>query len=172
MWVSSTIFSAGFAAAMAAASAFAAEPKAIGQFKDWSAHVLGAKKAKVCYLFSEPKKSEGKYKKRDRAFIQVAHRPKDKVRGEVSITAGYAYQPKSEVEVEIEGKKFKLFTHEDGAWLRNSKDDSSVVGAMRAGKSMYVRGVSARGTKTVDTYSLSGFSGAYKAIEKACYSKK
>ena len=33
---------------------------------------------------------------------------------------------------------------------------------------MVVRGVSSRGTQTTDTYSLSGFTAAYRAINTAC----
>jgi hypothetical protein len=33
---------------------------------------------------------------------------------------------------------------------------------------MIITGFSSRGTKTIDTYSLSGFTAAYTAIGKAC----
>ncbi|MFO1120388.1 MAG: invasion associated locus B family protein [Rhodospirillales bacterium] len=46
--------------------------------------------------------------------------------------------------------------------------DRAIVAAMKAGKAMIVRGTSARGTLTTDTYSLSGFSAALAAIDKAC----
>ncbi len=43
-----------------------------------------------------------------------------------------------------------------------------MVQAMRRGRKMVVRGLSTRGTKTVDTYQLAGFTAAHKAIGKAC----
>jgi hypothetical protein len=39
---------------------------------------------------------------------------------------------------------------------------------MKRGEKMIVEGYSARGTKTKDTYSLAGFSNAYKAISAKC----
>lgn len=168
MRCSLTFCAAGAAAATIAVSAFAADPKRIGEYKDWSAHIVREKSAPVCYIHSEPQKSIGKYKKRDRTFVQVAHRPADKVKGEVSVTAGYTYRSKSDVEVEVDGKKFSLFTQADGAWLRDSKADAALVRAMKKGSRMIVRGRSTRGTRTVDTYSLSGFSAAYNSIGKAC----
>jgi hypothetical protein len=39
---------------------------------------------------------------------------------------------------------------------------------MRAGSTMVVKGTSARGTRTTDTYSLKGVSAALDAIDKAC----
>ena len=43
-----------------------------------------------------------------------------------------------------------------------------VVDAMIRGARLVVKGTSSRGTKTTDTYSLKGFSAAFKAIGKAC----
>ena len=43
-----------------------------------------------------------------------------------------------------------------------------LVDAMKKGQRMIVRGVSSKGTETKDTYSLSGFMSAYKAINAKC----
>ncbi len=53
----------------------------------------------------------------------------------------------------------------------DAKDDSRMVKSMRAGRTMIMEGTSGRGTKTRDTYSLSGFSAAHNAINKACKPK-
>ena len=47
-------------------------------------------------------------------------------------------------------------------------EDKAVVAAMSKGASLTVQGNSSRGTPTVDTYSLQGFSAAYKAITDTC----
>jgi hypothetical protein len=39
---------------------------------------------------------------------------------------------------------------------------------MQSGSQMIVTGISGRGAKTSDTYSLLGFTAAYNAINKAC----
>jgi len=39
---------------------------------------------------------------------------------------------------------------------------------MKGGNRMVVYGTSSRGTKTTDTYSLSGFTAMKKRIDKAC----
>jgi hypothetical protein len=68
----------------------------------------------------------------------------------------------------IDGKQFSLFTDDDTAWGGDARTDSALVTAMKAGTSMTVRGTSARGTLTTDTYSLAGFTAAHAAIDKAC----
>ena len=146
----------------------AAGSKMIGSFKDWSAHLFAEKKGKVCYMFSRPKKSEGNYTKRGDAYVQVTHRTSDKTRNEVSVTAGYPYKKGSEVAMIIDGKTFPLFTADDTAWGGDTNVDNALVTAMKAGSSMVVQGTSARGTRTTDTYSLSGFTAAHTAIDKAC----
>ena len=145
--------------------------KQIDKFEKWSAHLLTEKKSRVCFVYGEPNKKLGKYKKRGAVFVQITHRPRENVTDEVGFTAGYSYKKDSDAVVDIDGKKFTLFTHKDGAWATNTKADSALVKAMMKGRRMIVRGTSTRGTKTVDTYSLLGFTRAYQAIGKACKKK-
>jgi len=138
----------------------------IGTFDAWNA--FAEKDGSMCYIGSEPKKAEGKYKKRGDPFVLVTHRPKEKSLGVVSIVAGYVYKKGSEVELKVDAKTFKLFTDGGHGWAYDSKSDRSLVAAMRGGKEMIVNGMSSRGTKTRDTYSLKGFTAALTAINKAC----
>lgn len=152
-----------FAASIAPASA-----KQIAAFKDWSAHSEGKGKTRTCWIYSEPVKDEGNYKKRGRIYLLVTHRPGEKTFNQVQFTAGYTYKKGSAVRVAIGAKRFELFTNGDTAWARSTQDDRNLAAAMRGGARMVVTGQSSRGTKTKDTYSLSGISAAHKAIGKAC----
>lgn len=145
-----------------------AAPKSLGKFGDWAAFVDGADKRKVCYVFSAPKKAEGKYKQRDPVFLLVSHRPGEKVSNEVSIDAGYDYKKDSEAAVSIAGRSFKMFTKGKNAWNRDAQVDRAMVEAMKGGSELVIKGTSQRGTQTTDTYSLNGFGAALAAITKAC----
>jgi len=140
----------------------------IKTFGAWSAFDETEGGRKVCYIGSTPTKQRGKYKKRGEAYILVTHRPAEKTRGVVSIKAGYAYKKGSDVQVNVGSQRFMLFTDKDHAWARDAGGDKKLVAAMQAGSQMIVTGSSGRGTKTVDTYSLSGFTAALNAINKAC----
>ena len=140
----------------------------LGTFGAWSAHLLNEKSGRICYLYGEPKSSRGKYTSRGETYIQVTHRPAAKAKNEVGVTAGYTYRKDSEVEVRIDDGRFVLFTDGDTAWAREKNDDNALVAAMRAGRTMVVRGTSSRATLTIDTYSLTGFTAAHAAIGKAC----
>lgn len=151
-----------------ASGALAASPEQIGVFSAWSAHRIANGKQRTCYVYGVPGLSRGKYTKRGPTYLQVTHRVPQGTRDEVSLTAGYEFKPGSDVTFDIDGRKFTLFTRGDGAWTRNAKEDAAVVAAMKAGKSLVVRGVSSHGTETTDTYSLTGFTAAHNAIGKAC----
>ncbi len=153
---------------LAAGAALADERKPLGVYGDWQAYTFDDDGAKACYIASAPTKHEGNYKARGDIFAIVTHRPSDKTRDVVSLLAGYSYDDSNPVEVAIDGKTFKLLPYGSVAWAPDSKLDEQLVSAMRAGNTMVVRGTSSRGTETKDTYSLMGFTKAYRAINKAC----
>ncbi|WP_109051843.1 invasion associated locus B family protein [Azospirillum sp. TSA6c] len=170
--VVSSILAAGFlAAGVTAAPAAAADPRHLGTFKDWNAFLFEEKGQKVCYISSQPKKSEPKAKRGD-IYTLVTHRPAEKALDVVSVIVGYPFKKGSEAEVSIDGKDFKLFTDGETAWARDADADRAVTSALRNGKQMVVKGVSGRGTKTTDTYSLAGVGQAYDAINEACGVKR
>ncbi len=140
----------------------------IDNFQEWTAFAETEGGKKVCYMASAPEKAEGKYRKRDNPYVLVTHRPAEKSIGVVSVRAGYTYKKDSEVEVNIDGQRFILFTDAGQAWAYDSKVDRALVRAMKGGLSMIVAGISSRGTLTTDTYSLNGFTAAYDAITRAC----
>ncbi len=140
----------------------------IGNFGDWEAYKESEGGKAVCYMGSQPKKAKGKYKKRGETYILVTHRPAEKSLNVISIKAGYTYQSGSEVDVVIGETTFKMFTDAGHAFAYDSKTDGAIVKAMIRGARMIIKGTSSRGTQTTDTYSLKGFTAAYKAINNAC----
>lgn len=156
------------AAALVAAAAPACAQDVLGNFDAWTAFTDGTGKAKVCYVASQPIKEQGKYSERGDTFILVTHRPAEKTRDTVEVRAGYSYKEDSEVSLAIDGRSHSLFTSGGSAWARSQAEDSALAKAMIRGSRMIIKGTSSRGTLTTDTYSLSGFTAAYRAIGKAC----
>ncbi|MEE2698327.1 MAG: invasion associated locus B family protein [Pseudomonadota bacterium] len=146
----------------------AKEAKNLGVFGSWEAFSELNGKNLFCYIGAYPQRSHGNYKKRGESYMLITHRPAEKSFGEVSIKAGYQYLKASEVAVVIEKNAFNLFTDAGHAFTHNKKTDIALIEAMKRGKQMIVKGISSRKTKTTDTYSLKGFSAAWKTINKAC----
>lgn len=140
----------------------------VERFRDWSLYVHDDPAGKVCFVTSLPSKQEGTFSRRDQPRVFVTQFGGERPRQEVSVDPGYTYRKGSSVEITVDGTRFELFTERDRAWTRNSEADEQLIGAMRRGAQMTVRGTSVRETWSLDTYSLSGFSAALRAMMEAC----
>jgi len=158
------------ALALLAAAAADAKPRLLDKFDAWDATVDKRGKERICYVSSLPTKSTGRYKKRGEASIIIAHWPKRKRWGEVTVNAGYRHKKKTEVLISIGGAPLRLFTSGGQAYAYRG-EDARLVRAMKAGARMTVTGISSKGTRTLDTYSLRGISNALKAIDAECRGK-
>lgn len=157
-----------FVTLVTAGAANASEPRLIGTFGDWTAYTFTENGNKVCYMASQPKTAVGNYTKRGDIFALITHRPAEKTKNVFSYVTGYPYKPSSEVNVQVNGRTFKLFTQDDTAWAADAAADSSLALAIREGSKMVVKGTSKRGTLTTDTFGLSGSSKAYQKISDEC----
>jgi hypothetical protein len=143
-------------------------PKLIAEFKDWDAFTYQEDGKPVCFVSSSPLKSTPGNVQRGDIYILVTHRPDSKTLDEVSVYTGYSFEDSSIATIDIDGRKFELFTKDDTAWAYDADADKKLVRAMVRGSKMSILGTSQRGTDTVDNYSLSGFTAARNAINKAC----
>lgn len=150
-----------------AAPAHAQDAEAIGQHGEWEAYTRGEGESKFCYMVSKPREASLRSRRGD-IFFLVWHRPAQKEFDVVQIDIGYPFKDESEVEVEIGGKAWTLFTRDQNAWTYRPEDDKALVEAIRGGSRMTVKGTSSRGSETTDVYSLSGSAAAHAAIDKAC----
>lgn len=147
-----------------------AEPVEMLVSKSWGAYRYDNDGSRICFVSSIPTKSKGKYDPKNRGDIRVfvSHGPGKAERNVVQVIAGYRYKPQSDVSLTIDGKSFKLFTIEDRAYAESEEDDRRIITLMKRGARMTVVGISSRGTKTTDTYSLSGFTKTKAVIDKTC----
>lgn len=148
--------------------ASAQEPQLLETYDDWNVYVFNEEAGKVCYMASKPAKAEGNYSKRGDIFALITNRPAEGTKNVFSYITGYSYRAGSDATVEIDGKKFMLFTQDDTAWAPDADTDSKLAEAIKSGSNMVVKGVSGRGTATTDTFSLKGSTAAYDRITKEC----
>ena len=142
---------------------------------DWSVYV--DENPKVCFIVSKPTKSEaqrgGKTVTVNRGDIRfhISVIPGQGVAGEPSFLAGYPLKPDGAVKVVIGNDTFAMFpdpaVNKEYAWT-NPKDDAALIAAMKKGADAIVTGVSTRGTTTIDTFSLRGFTAAIEKAQELC----
>lgn len=154
------------AGCLAATPVLAADP--VQSFSDWSLYVHQDKNGRLCYIASAPKKQDGNFSKRGQPAVMVAKLPSAPPNEQVSVQPGYTYKAGSPVSFTIDGTKRELFTQGDHAWAKTSADDRALITGMRGGSDLKVGGTSSRGTTSMDTYSLAGFTAAYKAMQDRC----
>ena len=153
-----------------AAAAGGAEPTLIGQFGTWGAYTATPNGRKVCFALAKPSSSKTNppNRPRDPAYAFVSTRPAEKVVNEVSIMIGYALKPGSESSLEVGGSAYAMYTQGDGLWIKNAAEEEQMVSAMRKSADVTVKGISAKGTETVDVFSLKGLSQALDRLAQDC----
>ena len=141
----------------------------LAKYKDWEAHKARVGGGAVCYAAAVPKRSRGKYKRRDETSLLVSFWPKHRIRGQVEVRAGYRYRGGTVATLKFNnGATFKLRTGNDSAWAADAAEDRKIVRNLSDRARLTVTGRSSRGTLTVDTYSLSGFRAAFARAKSSC----
>ena len=98
----------------------------------------------------------------------IASRPGEKVSNEVSIIIGYPFKPNSDATVAVGSSSFALYTQQDGAWIKNAAEETHLIEAMRVGQNAVVKGMSAKGTRSTDIFSLKGLAQAVDRTDQDC----
>lgn len=163
-----------FATILSVSDGMAQTQTRVSAQKDWSVFRAGEGEQKVCWIASKPTQStalrggQTVQVRRGDIFLMVAFRPADGAANEVSFLAGYPFKKGSTVEASVGSDKFEMFTVGENAWLSSGDKDKAIVDAFKRGANAKFVGTSSRGTKTVDTFSLQGFTAAVDEATKLC----
>ena len=123
------------------------------------------KKDNYCYIGSLPIKTDiPEGKKRGDVYILV-YRINKNPEAVVQVNFGYPHKAEEPVNVKIDKKNYEFFADGDSAWTNT---DNEVIYAMKKGIQLTVFGISLRETKTIDTYTLDGFTSAYNKLINDC----
>jgi invasion protein IalB len=146
------------------------QPTLLGQYGDWGAYTAAPSSRKICFALAKPGKAATNpaNRPRDPAYMFIASRPAEKVKDEVSIVIGYGFKPNTDATLDVAGSQFAMYTQNDGAWIKNAADETRLVEALRRGTDAVIKGTSARGTQSTDTYSLKGLAQALDRVAQEC----
>ena len=105
---------------------FAEDIKKIGKYKDWEVMTVSDVDGKVCFAQSIPVLQAPKSNKRE-AKMFVTFRPVDKIKDEISVSAGYEFNSNT-VTVQSGKYKFKFDIKEQGfAYLVQKSPSLSIL---------------------------------------------
>ena len=121
-----------------------------------------------CFIGSLPIKSdipEGKKRGKTYVLVYRINKSPDAI---VQIEAGYPYDQNNIVEVKIDKSLYKFSSEEKTPETAWTDKDKEVIYAMKKGIVLTIFGISSRGTKTTDTYTLNGFTASYNKLINDC----
>jgi hypothetical protein len=146
------------------------KPTLLGQYADWGAYTASPAGKKTCFAIAKPASSvtNPPNKPRNPIYMFISTRPAEKVTNEVSLIIGYPFKPGTEASVEVGSTAYALYTQQDGAWIKNATEEAQMVDAMRQGQTAALKGTSAKGTQSTDTFSLKGLSQALDRTAQDC----
>ena len=165
-----------------------AKPAMIGTYGDWKVYHAATGKARICYISAEPKSRDPSSAKGEKAYAFISERPAERVRNEVSFVMGFELATADDLKEARRGKKskkkedsapasptaaigeasFDLTPVGNALWVKNAAEEGKVLDEMKKGASLVIEATSKKGRKTIDTYSLSGFSQAVDKALKDC----
>ena len=149
-------------------AASAEEIKKIGKFKDWETLVLTKSSGIVCFAQSKPVLQSPKNNKRDSRLF-VSFRPGEKIKDEISLTAGYELNKQNSITAKSGKFKYKFdISQENFAWIADIKVERKMIRTMKKGSRIMISGYNSSGSQTIDHYSLLGFTKAYNEAKKSC----
>jgi invasion protein IalB len=142
----------------------------LGQFGDWGAYTATPGGKKVCFALAKPTKAatDPAGRNRDASYAFISTRPAEKVKNEVSVIVGYPQKASFDATATIGAANYVMYTQNDGAWVKNAAEEGQMVEAMRKSADLVVKSESARGTKSIDTYSLKGIGEALDKVAAEC----
>ena len=142
----------------------------VATMTDWNVFV--EESPKECWGVSKPKETVNTRDgqpvsvRRGDILLFVTFRPGKP--GEISFTGGYPFATGSTVDVSIDGTPYQLFSDGEWAWPGSAEEDAKLLAALKGGTTATLTARSARGTQTVDTFSLRGFTAAMEDAGKRC----
>lgn len=149
-------------ASVAPALAFGAtQPKSLGVFQKWTAATYGGGSNEACYAFSLAPVPKGS--KATPAMLTVTERPGNPT--EISLSQGVTYAKNAKPFITVGTQKLPFFTKGNIAYALHS---AATTTAFEGGSDAVATSPTPDGKTVTDTFSLSGYSDAFKAIDKAC----
>jgi len=134
-----------------------------GVFGDWTAATYGSGPSKICYAFTKPQSTTPVLPSRGLTMLTVTERHGS--HDEVSLTPGYTYPSDAAIDMQL-GREHLSFYVQDNVAFTDDVTRALSGFANQSDADVTATGPGAK--KLTDTFSLKGFSAAYRAIENAC----
>ena len=144
------------------------KPKLEGTYTDWTVYSRGQGRSKTCYALSKPKVESPKSVNHGNVYFMVSNWKSGAATEQPSFFAGYSLKASRAPEARVGSSKYTMYASENEAFIESSSSERALVSKMRAGATMTLKAVSARGTNVSYQFSLKGITAALRGVKTAC----
>lgn len=139
-----------------------------GKYSDWSVYSRAEGGDKICYAISEPKSKSPTSVNHGEIYFMVSNWKSGAAKEQPSFMAGYPLKTNRAPEARVGSAKYGMFVAENESFIESTNDEKALVAKMKAGATMNVKAVSARGTNVNYAFSLKGITAALKKAKASC----
>lgn len=147
--------------------AAAAEPTAIGRFKDWAVFTEERGGDLICYAATAATSKAPSSVRHGDVWYYVTSWKSGTARNQPSLKVTYDLKPDRAPKTSIGRSSWEMFAI-GGEAFADDADDPRIVDALRRGATVTVTAQSARGTNVTYRFSLSGSADAIDKAEEVC----
>ena len=144
------------------------KPKLEGTYTDWAVYSRGQGRSKTCYALSKPKVESPKSVNHGDVYFMVSNWKSGAATEQPSFFAGYSLKASRAPEARVGSSKYNMYASANEAFIESRSNERALVSKMRAGATMTLKAVSARGTNVSYQFSLKGITAALKRVKSAC----
>ena len=127
------------------------QPSLIGQYDNWAAYWAAPDGRKICFAAARP--ASAQTRSRPPTYLFITSRPQDKIKDEISAISSFPFKASADATAVVGGKNFTLATQADGAWVKNSADETKLIEEACARAAIWCQGATTdRGLQSTDTF--------------------
>lgn len=165
MRIASSIIALGLLAYPIAAQA---SPKLQGNYGDWSVFSRYDGPERVCYVLAKAATKAPSNVNHGDIYFMVANWKSGAATEQPSFMADFSLQTASAPKIRVGSSSFPMYVSQNEAFISDNSDEKSLIDKMRAGSTMRLDAVSARGTRVNYSFSLKGVTAALKKAKTSC----
>ncbi len=140
--------------------------RVLGVFGAWQAYTYHEGRGTVCYAAAAADHTRGGLRGRKPTYLAVTDRPG--AVHEVSLIGSYRFKGGSHAELVVGDARNAFFTRGNSAWSVKRDANRAIVQSLINGAKAVIHAAPRQGPPVVDQVSLTGFTKALEAIDRAC----
>lgn len=157
-----------FPVGVAPGGSYANQSTKVGTYSDWDVYMRGNGSSRICYAISEANALSPASVRHGDIYFLVANWASGAATEQPSLITGFELKTTRAPKARVGRTSVTMYGSGNEAFIADNADERRLVSKMRAGASMTVEAVSARGTEVSYNFSLKGVTAALREARRQC----